>query len=125
MQPKIKALLKQIESGQMKATAARILDFVQKRPGVIIVHIESLLNISNKTAHARLCDLEDLGVIYKGKHSANDTYSNYYYEPDVSKQENNAAFRELEKFKLWKVQGLGKFKHLINEDLFNALNTQE
>lgn len=115
MKPKVKAYLKQIESGQIKTDKARILKYIIDNNGGNIIHLRSLLNIKHQTLTARISDLLDDGIIYV-KGTFNDgKYSKFAYEPDKEKQKENRKKRRYDKYLQWKSKGEG-FKDLIQEE---------
>lgn len=93
MEPKIKAYLKQIETGQIKSDAAKVLNFIIKKPGTNMIHMTSLIPMLEKTLSARLSGLEDIGVIVKKGTTQSKNHSKYFYEPDPSKQKENVLKR--------------------------------
>lgn len=121
--PKIKALLNQISSGKLQSDRAKILNHIINRGESNAIHMKSLLNMDKQTLTARICGLEDLGVIYKSGTINDGSHSVYKYEPDTEKQKLNATKRELEKLEKWLKLGRTKFTHLMNEDTINFLNT--
>lgn len=126
MNPKITALLNQIESGKLHNDKARILNQVILSRGVTSYSLERRLeHIKPTTILARLSDLEDLGLIYKQstrKIIGNEQpYSLFVYEPDENKQKQNALKRKNLKFEAWKKRGLEEFSELIHKGLRDEL----
>lgn len=102
MKPKILALMKQIESGQLKSDKARILKFIIDRKGSNIIHMTSILGMKHQTLTARLSDLEDLGVIYAHSTLNNGTHTNFKYQPDEEMQKTYSKHRRYIKYLAWK-----------------------
>lgn len=123
MKPKIEALLKQIHSGKRMSDNARILDYIMKHPFTTTSEVEIKLNMLHQTASARISDLLDIGVIEeKGKkESARSSFTYLKYQPNPSKQIENALKRKKEKYSHWLKKGLTHFKEFINPSLEQQL----
>ena len=100
-----KTLLKQINSGNIKSAKAQILNFIIEKDGSNLIHLASLLFYKESTVAARLSELEDDGLIYVCGSINNGHHSKWKFEPDVSKQKENALKRLKLKYKQWKAKG--------------------
>ncbi|TYP71514.1 MarR family transcriptional regulator [Aquimarina intermedia] len=123
MNPRVKALLKQVNSGKMETDKVRILHHIKKHPYTTLPEIERKLNMKHQTASARTSDLQDLGLIEESGEvkKGNSTHSYYKFQPDPNKQAKNAFERKKIKFSQWRKKGLSQFKDLINNDLIKEL----
>lgn len=125
MKPKIKALLKQIETGQITTDAGRILAHIKKYPYSTLPEIKRKLQLSHQTASARLSDLQDLGIVEENGTTKTGSYTYFKYQADFLKQEENARERKREKYTLWLKKGLNKFEEFINPNLKRELHEND
>jgi len=110
MIPKIRALLKQIESGKLKSDKAKLLYFIINNPDRNTEHIKSLSFMKWQTATARLSDLQDMGVIFVS--NGEERFSKWRYEPDTEKQKIHAKNRRYKKYMQWKKKE-SQFKEFV------------
>jgi hypothetical protein len=113
---KIKALMNQIESGNMKTDASRILHFIIHEKFSSRPLICDALEILTQTATARLNDLQDYGIIEVVKTNLEPEYHIYKYQSDPMKQVKNAYERKKSKFIQWQKRGKMEFSEFLNEN---------
>jgi chaperonin cofactor prefoldin len=101
--PKINAYLEQIRKGWNIKDKTKIVQMLSDGPKTLEHFVLSGLKI--QTASARLSDLEDEGIVYK-KADNHGSFSWYYLENDVAKQELNQQAKLLEKKLKWLKCGL-------------------
>lgn len=126
--PKIKALIKQIESGKMNTDKAYILKeikhWTEQNVGLTIISISKDINLPTSTIVARLSDLEDLGVIYKNgsvySELLNSSFSLFYYESNPDKWEERRILKHSEKY----IRYVKKLLNSFNDDLHPELKKQ-
>jgi predicted DNA-binding transcriptional regulator len=118
---KIKALQKQIDSGQIKTDAARILDFVIENAFATAPEICKQLKMPEKTVSARCAGLQDLGILEVMPMKYSD-FQIYTHQPVKKLQIYNAYKRKEAKFKQWKKRGLKEFPEFLREINYNLLN---
>ena len=121
MQPKIKNLLNQIATGKIRTNEAKILNFIIEWDGSNLVTMRDRLNMPHQTLTSRLSCLEDLGVIYKSGTINKGSHSQWMFEPDEIKQEQNAIDREKRMFDAWKKQGILKYDRFMNDEMITFL----
>lgn len=117
---RLKALMKQIESGQMKTDAAKILDYIIKEKMTSRPMIGDALGIPEKTVSARVSGLLDMGVIEVIETDPlpidSPEYEILSYQKDPLRQVKNAYDRKKEKFNQWKKRGINEFVEFLNEE---------
>lgn len=117
---RLKALMKQIESGQMKTDAAKILDYIIKEKMTSRPMIGDALGIPEKTVSARVSGLLDMGVIEVIETDPlpidSPEYEILSYQKDPLRQVKNAHERKKEKFNQWKKRGINEFVEFLNEE---------
>ena len=114
---KIKALMKQIDSGQMKTDASRILDFIIKEGFSSMPIICDALCMPEKTVSARLSGLQDMGIIEIVTDGEPETdFQIYRYQSSPAMQVHNAYMRKKAKFNQWKKRGLQEFSEFLHQD---------
>lgn len=114
---KIRALMKQIDSGQMKTDACKILDFIIKEKYSSMPLICDALDMPEKTVSARLSGLQDIGIIQVVKEGDPDTdFQIYIHQNSPAMQVHNAYMRRKAKFKQWKKRGINEFSDFLNRD---------
>lgn len=96
---KIKALLKQVQSGKLENDKSRILDYGIRKRQFTINDICLDLCMIVQTASARISDLEDLGFL-KVVGSIED-YTLFEVELDSNLRLQNANKRNKDKFQKW------------------------
>lgn len=123
MKPRVKALLKQINSGQLQTDMARILSHIKMHPFTTLPEVKRKLALSHQTASARISDLLDMGLIEEKGEKKNNigTYTYFKFQPNISIQLLNAETRRKEKYKHWVKKGLTKFNDFINPELRKEL----
>ena len=94
-------LKQQIDSGQLESDAATILNYIKEQTklnrGTSLDMLTKMYMMPTSTTVARLCGLEDLGLIFKNgiiefkdrDKGRNRTFSLYYYEPNEFIQSHN------------------------------------
>ena len=118
---KIKALQKQIDSGQLKTDAARILNFIIKQGFSSAPLICDALGMPEKTVSARCAGLQDLGIL-EVVPLKNSDFQVYTHQPMKKLQIWNAYKRKEAKFKQWHKRGLNEFPEFLREINYNLLN---
>jgi hypothetical protein len=113
---KIKALMKQIESGEMKTDSAKILDFIINEKFSSRPLICDALSMLTQTATGRLNDLQDYGIIEVVKTDLEPEYHIYTYQSDPMRQIENAYYRKKAKFIQWQKRGKLEFYEFLNEN---------
>lgn len=113
---KIKALMKQIESGKLKTDMSRILHFIIHEKYSSRPLICDALGISIQTGTARISDLLDMGLIEITNIGQKDDYHIYKYQSDPIRQVDNAYNRRKSKFNQWKKRGLEEFSEFLGEN---------
>ncbi len=115
---RLKALMKQIESGQMETDSARILDYIMMHGMTSRPIISDVLGIPEKTVSARVSMLLDIGVLEVVEHDSGDKpdYEILRYQRDAMRQVANAHERKRKKFISWKKRGLKEFSDFLNEE---------
>lgn len=123
MKPKIKALINQVNSGQLTSDLSRILHHIKLHPYTTLPEVKRKLSISHQTASARISDLLDLGVIEEkgSKKTAKSSHTYFKYQPDISIQIINSKKRKKEKYNYWVKKGLIQFKEFMNPELREKL----
>ena len=81
MQPKIKALIEQIESGQLKSNMSRIGHFIMTRGGSDIETMRSILNIKHQSLTGSMSIMEDNGLIFKSGTCKDGRFTQWMWEP--------------------------------------------
>lgn len=116
MKAKIKALIKQVQSGKLKNDKQRIINY-GLRKDFTIKDIQYFLFMNLETVVARVSGLQDLGIlaVKKNVEQHGSTYSLFYVELDEEKQTENRKQRLTEKYKRW----------LKRIDLFDDFNVLE
>jgi len=113
----IKALFKQIESGQIKTDAAKVLNHIIKNEGETMPFIQSATRVNSISS--RLSGLEDEGIIYKTE-SDDKRFSRWYYVAEEAKRPFYAELVRKRNYKAWLKRG-EKFGFKPNK----ALNPDE
>ena len=121
MEPKIKNLLNQIATGQIKTNEAKILNFIIENKGAHINGMRFGLNMQHQTLTARLSVLEDFGILYKSGTINNGNHSVWSYEPDEKKQAENSMKRQRQLFNIWRKQGILKYDKFMNAEMIEFL----
>lgn len=115
---KIKALLHQIESGQMENDASKILNFIIQKRKADMPLICKELKMSEKVVSARLSGLQDIGIIQEVKQEEAPRYKTYRYQKSPAMQVHNAYMREKWKFEQWKKSGIRRFSKFLKLDQY-------
>ncbi len=112
---KIKALMAQIDSGQIKNDAARILKFIIDQKFSSLPIICDLLGMPEKTVSARLSGLQDIGIIevVEPKEGEVDEFQVYKHQPYPLAQVKNHHQRRKAKFNQWKKRGAKEFSDFL------------
>lgn len=120
---RLKALMNQIDSGQMKTDAARVLNYIINNGMTSRPMIGDALNMPEKTVSARVSGLLDMGVIvvldpetYNELPIEKPEYEILAYVKEPLAQVKNAYNRKKAKFNAWKKRGLNEFGEFLNED---------
>lgn len=116
---KIEALEKQIKSGKLNSDKARILEFAKRKKFFFIREVMTALNLSIRTASARISELEDLGLIayqyaMKTKY-APDKQGMFKYLDDDGERRKHARKRHYDRRKKW--LNYGEVNGFLDEDL--------
>ena len=121
MEPKIKNLLNQIATGQIKTNEAKILNFIIQRNGGNLIDMRSLIPMQHQTLTSRISVLEDFGILYKSGTINNGNHSVWSYEPDEQKQSENSMKRQRQMFNIWRKQGILKYDKFMNAEMIEFL----
>lgn len=113
---RLKALLRQVESGQAKSDMARILKYIIDNNVTNRQLISDGMGIKLQTVVARVSDLLDMGVIEVKQVSKNHgfTHEVLTHQPDPMRQVQNAYERKKEKFAQWKKRGEREFSDFLD-----------
>lgn len=118
---KIRALQRQIDSGQLKTDQARILNFIIKEGFSSMPLICDALKMPEKIVSARCAGLQDLGIL-EVVPMKNADFQVYTHQPVKKIQIYNAYKRKEAKFKQWHKRGLKEFPEFLREINYNLLN---
>lgn len=113
---KIKALMLQIDSGQMESDAARVLDFIIKEKFSSMPIICDALDMPEKTVSARISGLLDIGIIEIVESDDDAKYHIYRHQANAMGQVKNAYNRKKAKFEQWKKRGLQEFGEFLHSE---------
>lgn len=119
-EPKIKAYINQIESGQLKTKQHHILKFLMNRENSNIVHMRAILNMPHQSLTGSLSLLCDYGVVSMS-HADGDEFSTFKFEPNEAKREQNREHRERIAFLRWMKQGAGRFAKFMDDEFVQTL----
>ena len=119
---KIRALQKQIDSGEMKSKEAKILNFIINEGFTDSYKIHKALRIPEKTVSARCAKLQDYGVVEIMPQKKKVKYQVYTHQPVKKLQIYNAYKRKEAKFKQCKKRMLNEFPEFLREINYNLLN---
>ena len=111
---RIKALLKQIETGKIDTDSAKILNYIKTNVMTSRPMIEDSLGMSHQTASARVSDLLDMGIIEVVESDAD--YEILKYQPSEHSQIKNARKRKYDKYVKWKKRGVEQFSDFLDLD---------
>jgi predicted DNA-binding transcriptional regulator len=114
MSTRLKALQKQIDSGQIKTDSARVLKYIMEHGNVSRFTIKLALKMNHQTATARVSDLLDMGVIEVVGESRG--HEQLIYQKDPMRQVENAYKRKKEKYTGLKKRLLNEFKEFLDLD---------
>ena len=113
MNTKLKALLKQIESGKMETDVAKILSYVITNRYTSRPLIADGLNMKLQTVVGRVSDLLDMGIL-EAFSNEGDEYEILQYQADPLRQAKNAVDRKKKKFERWKKRGINEFGDFLD-----------
>lgn len=111
---RLKALLRQIESGKLKTDAARILQYIIENKYTSRPLISDALDMKLQTVVARVSDLLDLGIIEVVPTDQETDYEILTHVPDTIRQMDNAFERRKAKFNAWKKRGMKEFGDFLD-----------
>lgn len=121
----LKAFYDLINSGQKETELTRIYNHIKKHPCCTSYDLENDLNIPRISIRARLCELQDLGVIkstlpvnWNGRH-----VSSFIVETDPLKIAQNAKERRILKMQSCVDRLLNEFYDLLPEKITDDLHT--
>jgi len=114
MKTRLKALMKQIDSGQMKSDIVRILDYIMKNEMSSPPMISDALNIPIVTVRPRCTNLLDMGIIEVVESDAD--HEILKHQKDSIRVAKNAYERKKAKFDQWRKRGLNEFSEFLNEN---------
>lgn len=107
--------MRQIDSGQMKNDASRVLNYIIINGYTSLPLICDALGMPEKTVSARLSGLQDIGIIeiVPSKEGEQTDFQIYLYQSDPMSQVNNAYRRKKAKFNQWKKRGVTEFSEFL------------
>jgi hypothetical protein len=123
---KIETYMKNIQSGNIRTKAMRILDYIRRNPFSDTDAIRSNLQISHQTTTGVISNFMDLGIIkivgtLKIK---NNVYSKYVIVTDYQEQTALAQQRLEEKYQIWLKQGKTMYHLVISTELLTGIENE-
>ena len=123
---KIETYMANIQSGNIRNKAMRILDFIRRNPFCDTDVIRRYLDISHQTTTSAISNFMDIGVVkIVGKVTIKkNTYSKYMIVTDYIEQTKVAQQRLEEKYQLWLKQGKKTYHLVISDELKVAISNE-
>jgi len=126
-EPKIKAFIERINSGELSSDKEKILRFIETFSWATVHDMREVMGIRHQTLTSALSHLEDEGIVYKDgqvdQGEKERAYTVWRYESDLENQKANAHLVKSRKFIAWQDQGLKRFKDLMHEGLIRELTS--
>lgn len=121
----LKAFYDLINSGQKETELTRIYNHIKKHPCCTSYDLENALKIPRISTRARLCELQDLGVVKTTLPTKVDKryVSTFFVQLDPLKIAQNAKERRILKMQSCVDRLLNEFYNLLPEKITDDLHT--